>query len=142
MIEILKKFWDKIGLQFVKFGMVGVSNTIISLLTYYVVVFFGGYYLFANALGFVTGTLNAYLWNSRFVFKKEAGQSGAGMKALFKSFVSYGATFLLSSVLLYLQVQILGISEMIAPIVNVMITTPLNFILNKLWIFARRKDMR
>lgn len=141
MIEKLKELWNRIGIQFVKFGLVGASNTVVSLITYYIVVFLGGYYLFANAMGFVTGTLNAYWWNSHFVFQKEARQSGTGVKALLKSFLSYGATFLLSSALLYLQVQLLGISEMIAPVVNVMITTPLNFVLNKLWIFARRKDL-
>ena len=142
MIKKLKILWNQIGIQFVKFGLVGVSNTAVSLITYYIVVFLGGHYLFANALGFVTGTLNAYWWNSHFVFKKEARQSGTGIKALMKSFLSYGATFLLSSALLYVQVQVLEISEMIAPVINVMITTPLNFVLNKLWIFAKRKDLR
>lgn len=32
--------------------------------------------MIANAAGFVTGTLNAYYWNSKFVFKKEAKKSG------------------------------------------------------------------
>ena len=67
----LKELWDKIGVQFIKFGMVGVSNTVVSLATYYIV------YLFWCALGasrmrrgFVTGTLNAYYWNSKFVFER------------------------------------------------------------------------
>ena len=140
MSEKIKELWNKIGIQFVKFGLVGVSNTAVSLVTYYLVVLVGGHYLVANALGFVTGTLNAYWWNSHFVFRKEAKKSGAKAGSLVKSFVSYGATFLLGSVLLYIQVQKLGISEMIAPVINVMITTPLNFLLNKLWIFAKRKD--
>ena len=59
----LKELWDKIGVQFIKFGMVGVSNTVVSLATYYLFTFFGVHYLIANALGFVTGTLNAYYWN-------------------------------------------------------------------------------
>ena len=62
----LKELWDKIGVQFIKFGMVGVSNTVVSLATYYLFTFFGVHYLIANALGFVTGTLiigtaNSYL---------------------------------------------------------------------------------
>ena len=72
----LKELWDKIGVQFIKFGMVGVSNTVVSLATYYLFTFFGVHYLIANALGFVTGTLNAYYWNSKFVFKEEAKESG------------------------------------------------------------------
>lgn len=143
MIEKLISLWEKIGIQFVKFGFVGLSNTLVSLLTYYVVIFCGGHYLFANTLGFVLGTLNAYWWNSHFVFKSEVVQNKAsGMASLFKSFVSYGASFVLSSVLLYFQVQMLGISEMVAPVINVMITTPINFLMNKLWVFAGGKDLK
>ncbi len=75
-MQKLKELWDKIGVQFIKFGMVGVSNTVVSLATYYLFTFFGVHYLIANALGFVTGTLNAYYWNSKFVFKEEAKESG------------------------------------------------------------------
>lgn len=142
MIEKLKELWKKTGLQFVKFGIVGVSNTLVALLTYYMAVFLGCHYLFANALGFVVGTLNAYWWNGHFVFKQEAAKSGLGLKSLFKSYISYGISFVLSSVLLYLQVQILGVSEMLSPIFNLMITTPLNFFMNKLWVYARRKELK
>lgn len=124
MGEKLKKLWNEIGIQFVKFGMVGVSNTLVALLVYYTTLFLGCHYLFANALGFIISTLNAYWWNSRFVFREEVARSGAGILSLLKSYISYGASFVLSSALLYLQVQILGVSEIIAPIFNLMITTP------------------
>ena len=42
----LKELWDKIGVQFIKFGMVGVSNTVVSLATYYLFTFFGVHYPF------------------------------------------------------------------------------------------------
>ena len=67
-MEKIKELWENIGIQFVKFGLVGASNTVISLITYYIFVFLGLNYLVANFLGFITGTLNAYYWNSRFVF--------------------------------------------------------------------------
>ena len=86
----LKELWDKIGVQFIKFGMVGVSNTVVSLATYYLFTFFGVHYLIANALGFVTGTLNAYYWNSKFVFKEEAKESGNKKESLVKTYISYG----------------------------------------------------
>ena len=129
-MQKLKELWDKIGVQFIKFGMVGVSNTVVSLATYYLFTFFGVHYLIANALGFVTGTLNAYYWNSKFVFKEEAKESGNKKESLVKTYISYG--------LLYLQVNILGISQAVAPIINIMITTPINFLMNKFWTFAKK----
>lgn len=126
-------------MQFVKFGLVGVSNTVVSLITYYIIVFLGGHYLFANAVGFVTGTLNAYFWNSHFVFRKETGTERNEKESLVKTFISYGFTFVLGSILLYIEVQLLGISDKIAPIINVCINTPINFCLNKLWVYAKKR---
>jgi len=46
----------------------------------------------------------------------------------------------LSSALLFLLVQVIGISQMIAPIINLAITTPLNFVINKFWTFTKGKE--
>ena len=118
--------------QFIKFGLVGVSNTLISLGTYYLLYFLEINYLIANTIGFVVSVLNSYYWNNKYVFKKT--QSGH-LKPLIKTFLSYGSTFLLSSFLLFVMVQHLGISEVIAPIITLVITIPLNFLMNKFWAF-------
>lgn len=86
----------------------------------------------------MTGTLNAYYWNSKFVFKEEAKESGNKKESLVKTYISYGFSFILSTLLLYLQVNILGISQAVAPIINIMITTPINFLMNKFWTFAKK----
>ena len=51
-------------------------------------------------------------------------------------FFSYGGTSLLSTFLLWLEVQ-LGVSKVIAPVVNLIITIPLNFVINKFWTFRK-----
>ncbi|MEG2295371.1 MAG: GtrA family protein, partial [Oscillospiraceae bacterium] len=61
--------------------------------------------------------------------KKEKGH----LKALFKTFISYGVTFILSTFLLFIMVDYLSISQVIAPLLNLIITIPLNFLLNKFW---------
>ena len=48
-------------MQFVKFGMVGISNTVISYAVYAVLVFFGCPYLIANLVAFVVSVLNSFL---------------------------------------------------------------------------------
>lgn len=118
--------------QFIKFGLVGVSNTLISLGTYYLLYFLGVNYLIANTFGFIISVLNSYYWNNKYVFKKT--QEGH-LKPLIKTFLSYGSTFLLSTVLLFVIVQYLGVSEIIAPIATLVITIPLNFVMNKFWAF-------
>lgn len=126
----------KLVKQFMKFGLVGVSNTLISLGCYYVFVYFGFHYLIANTVGFLVSVCNSYFWNSRYVFKDKKEQSG--VRAFIKVFCSYGVSFCLSSVLMVIFVQLLGISEYLAPILRLAFTIPLNFVMNKLWAFKEK----
>lgn len=118
--------------QFIKFGIVGLSNTIISLAIYYILIYFKINYVVANTVGFVISVINAYYWNNKFVFKKS---SKGNLKPIIKTFVSYGTTFVLSTVLLIAMVDYFSISNEIAPVLNLIITIPLNFLLNKFWAF-------
>ncbi len=131
-LNIDKKQSWKIAKQFIKFGIVGVANTLISLLTYYILVYFKINYIIANTIGFIVSVINAYYWNNKFVFKKS---DSSNFKAIIKTFISYGTTFVLSTILLIVMVDYLEISEIIAPIINLIITIPLNFLLNKFWTF-------
>lgn len=146
MKYILKKFGinnkedlKKLIIQFIKFGIVGVSNTLISLAIYYVLVFVNCNYIVANTIGFIISVLNAYYWNNKYVFKAKdkVKTKKDTVKQLIKVYMSYGVTFILSTVLLYIMVDCLDISEYIAPIINLCITVPLNFVMNKLWAFKK-----
>ncbi len=117
--------------QFIKFGIVGISNTLISLVIYYILVFLNIHYIIANTIGFVVSVMNAYYWNSKYVFKADRKRSF--VKSFVKVFISYSSTFMLGTGLLYLWIDVLNISNLLAPIINLFITIPLNFLLNKLW---------
>lgn len=126
-------------IQFVKFGIVGVSNTLISLgmywLCYYLLHI---HYQLSNLVAFIVSVTNAYYWNSRFVFISGIRKTvKEHIKAYSKAFLSYGSTYLLSAALLYLWVEKIHISEGVAPMINILITIPLNFLLNKLWAFKK-----
>ena len=136
-------------MQFVKFGIVGVSNTVISYLLYSVTllgmkkagVFPHVDYLIAQIVAFVISVLWSFYWNNKYVFTMEEGESRNMWKALAKTYVSYSFTGLfLNSILLILWVQILGISEFIAPIINLLVSVPLNFIINKFWAFKTKES--
>lgn len=131
----------KVFCEFVKFGLVGVSNTVISYVAYVVCVYIGLHYFAANAIGFVISVLNSFYWNNKYVFTCREGQKRSWFPALIKTFVSYGTTgIVLASLLLYLWVDVIGISEYIAPLLNLIITIPLNFVLNKLWAFKTKDN--
>lgn len=127
--------------QFVKFGLVGVSNTLIHLAIYYLCVYaFGLHYQPANLIAFLVSVLNAYFWNSRYVFSSRAKRSaGVRTATLFKTLCAYAATYLTSLFLLWLWVEKLHVSEAVAPLINLCITVPLNYLINKFWTFREKK---
>ena len=103
--------------QFVKFGIVGFSNTFIGYVVYILCVWSGMHYLLANVVGFFVSVLNAFYWSDRFVFKKGTNEQRGLWSSLMKTVLAYAST---------------GI---IAPLIILMITVPTNFVLNKYWSF-------
>lgn len=118
--------------QFFKFSLVGVSNTLLSLAIYYILILFEVNYILANTIAFIISVFNSYIWNNRFVFRKS--ESGH-LKPLLKTYIAYGSTFILTTGLMYIMIDKLGISQLIAPLINLVITFPLNFLINKFWAF-------
>lgn len=131
--------------EFLQFGLVGVSNTIISYLLYVVTLLLVSKsgvkfdYIIANIVSWLLSVLWSFYWNNKFVFKKEEGEKRNIWAALFKTFVSYGFTgLILNNILSVLWVSVLHISKMLAPIINLVISIPINFFMNKLWAFGKK----
>ena len=148
IIQLLKKDSskanDEVALQFLKFGLVGISNTVIAYLTYALSLLlfnalsvFGSFdYLLAQTVSFIISVGWAFYWNKTKVFVLKNGEKRSTFKSLLKTYVAYSFTGLfLNAALLYLWIEIVNISEFLAPIINLIITIPLNFIINKYWSF-------
>lgn len=136
-------------MQFVRFGIVGVSNTLISYVLYTVsLLLFQSAnilpkvdYIVAQAISFVLSVLWSFYWNNKKVFIKAEGQTRSLWKSLLKTYVSYSFTGLfLSSVLLVLWIDVMGISQFVAPLLNLIISVPVNFLINKFWAFKTDKN--
>ncbi len=131
--------------EFLQFGLVGVSNTIISYLLFVVTLLLVSKsgvkfdYIIANIVSWLLSVLWSFYWNNKFVFKKEEGEKRNIWAALFKTYVSYGFTgLILNNILSVLWVSVLHISKMLAPIINLVISIPINFFMNKLWAFSKK----
>lgn len=130
--------------QFIKFGIVGFSNTIISYLLYVLSllsfqklqIFSTTDYLIAQVIAFILSVLWSFYWNNKYVFEKNENEERHLLKSLVKTYVSYAFTGLfLNSILSLLWVEVFHWSKMIAPIINLLVSVPLNFIMNKFWAF-------
>ncbi len=142
----LKPEWLVTIKQFVKFGIVGLSNTGLSYLIYAVVLMILKKlsllsdidYFVSQFAGFFISVLWSFWWNNKFVFTEHTDGKYSVLKALIKTYLSYAFSGLVvSSILLYVWVDICKISEFIAPLINLLVTVPMNFVLNKFWALKR-----
>ncbi len=134
-VQNASDFW-KLLRQFIKFGLVGVSNTVVSMAVYYIFLWIDPkLYMVGSVVGTVLSIANAFIWNDLFVFTGNPRDFKSVMHRLGKTYVSYGGTSLLSTILLWLEVTLLHVSKVYAPIVNLLITIPLNYLINKFWTF-------
>ena len=134
-------------IQLVKFGSVGVLNTLVD-----AVVFTGCVYLFHAAAGvaqffaYLAGLINSYAFNSRWTF-----QSGGNVKQAVKFFVLNSLTLIISVFLINYLVGIIHVdsvfgiavgengNKLIAKLPIMVVTTTINFIGSKLWVFKDAK---
>lgn len=133
------------AVQFIKFGMVGVSNTFLSYCIYASTVwtfhhkdiFPKNGYLIAQLGAFFISATWSYCLNSYFTFRDTRKKTiKEWICGLLKTFASYSFTGLgCSTLILMLLVGELHLSPYLAQAINLMIGIPLNFTLNKLWVF-------
>lgn len=133
--------------QFVKFGLVGVTNTAVSyVINILVLKLLQPYhlpwdYVAGNVVAFVLSVLWSFYWNNKYVFRKGEGQTRNLGKALLKTYVAYGLTgIVLANVLSWVWINVFGISKYVAPLINLVISIPLNFIINKFWAFRTQPE--
>lgn len=132
--------------QFFKFGLVGVSNTLISytieLLCYYVI--FSGMenetakIVLSSVLAFVISVTNSFVLNLIFVFKSNPKGFGETLFTYLKTVLCYSLTGLLLSPLLKMWMESMGIKYYISSLVSLIVAVPLNFLMNKFWAFKTK----
>ncbi|WP_397356482.1 GtrA family protein [Oscillibacter sp.] len=121
-------------IRFLKFGLVGISNVLVALCIYYLFLYFGTHYILANTIGYIVSVFNSYLWNSKFVFKHDHRQK---MNKLIKTYLAYGVTYCINSICLWLLVDIMDISDTLAPILVLFIVVPINYIMSRFWVYTK-----
>ncbi len=123
--------------QFVKFGAVGALNTVLSYaitnISFYVL---GLHEQISNFIAFFITVFISFLLNRKFVFETKDGKKIDWKVQLLKVYASYSITGLfLTALLLFIEESWLGIPHYIATLMNLIVTIPINFLLNKLWAF-------
>lgn len=121
--------------QFSKFIVVGILNTTISLVTFYILYnLFSVSYTASNLLSYIVGVINSFFWNKLWVFRRGAGNMlRESLVFLLVFAVSYGIQYLFLRGL----VESLGINPNWAQLPAMAVYTLVNYLLNRYVTFKK-----
>ena len=124
--------------QFLKFGIVGVSNTLLFFATYTLLLkVFGVWYLAASAIGFAVGAVNGFLLNRKWTFKGHTGDALTPVR-----WTTVQACGLLVNLgLVFLFVHGLGMDKLLGQVPATAIVVVLTFAANRSWTFRVHTPM-
>jgi putative flippase GtrA len=127
-----RKNWE----QLVKFCVVGASGYVVNLTVYALLLEGAGLHYISAAVGsFVVAVTNNYIWNRMWTFREQrGGVAYQGMRFLVVS----TAALLTNLAVLHLLVTV-GLGELPAQAIAIVLVTPVNFVGNKLWSFGPRR---
>lgn len=121
--------------SFIKFGVVGVLNTLINWLIFGVLNFLGVYYILANVIAYCIATANSYIFNSKWVFEYNGeNKKGTTIKFVILNLIGLG----LNTTILYFLVDIANLNKLISLVIATGIVMVVNYIVNKLWVFKMK----
>jgi len=121
-------------MQLAKFGAVGATGYVVNLAVYTALLRGAGWhYAYAATASFLVAVTNNYLWNRLWTFRDQRGHvAHQGARFFVVALVAYGANLGILAALIAF-----GLNKVLAQAIAIVLVTPLNFIGNKLWSFAR-----
>ena len=117
--------------QIYRFTIVGILNTIVGYGTFFLLLHFNLYYVFALLISHIVGVTHSFIWNKIWTFK-----SKGNLKIEFLRFISvYGVVFVVNLMILALIVEKLMFDPRIGQIFALGIITIISFFGHKYFSF-------
>jgi putative flippase GtrA len=123
----------RIAAQWLRFAIVGASNTVVSLLAYAALHAAGLEYLVAASLAFAVGAVNSYVLNRRWTFRSQARPAPELARFLCAQLVGLWCNLALLAEL----VQVAGVHQLVAQALAFPVASVITFALSRQWAFAR-----
>lgn len=123
--------------QLAKFCVVGGSGYVVNLVVYTLLLRGGDLHYAVAAVGsFLVAVTSNYLWNRLWTFRATRGHVVfQGLRFFVVSVLALGANLVVLHVLVRL-----GLDEVLAQAIAIILVTPVNFVGNKLWSFRRARE--
>ncbi|HHY0837712.1 TPA: GtrA family protein [Bacillus thuringiensis] len=124
--------------KFLKFSLIGILNTFITIISYIALVKVGINYLTANCFAYLIGVINSYYWNKNWVFEFKNKEISLFLKFLIVNIIVL--TF--NTINLFILVDKFFINKFISQLVSISVGMIMNFFLNKLWTFNKQNHLQ
>lgn len=120
------------GNQFAMFVVIGLVSTILNYAIFYLLLRgVGTYYILASATGFACGACLGFYANRRWTFQSSASPASTAPKFA----ILYASSLGIGLMTLWFCVETLGISAELGNLATIGISTMVNFVGNKYWVF-------
>ena len=122
--------------QLVKFCVVGATGYVVNLAVYTALLRGADiHYVLAALCSFLVAVTNNYWWNRHWTFRGQRGH------VVFQGlrFLVVSTSALVANLVVLHTLVTLGLGEVVAQALAIMLVTPVNFVGNKLWSFRHRR---
>ncbi len=127
--------------QFIIFGVIGLLNTALDFMVYWLLISISVYYVLAQIISYAAGMLTSYILNSMITFKGIKTETKKAEAVRGARFIIWNVCMLLLSVLLlYSLKEIVLLTNVQGKIIVTIVIAAINFIGSKLWVFREKKQ--
>jgi putative flippase GtrA len=122
--------------RFIKFGLIGVINTAITIISYSFFVYIMDInYILANIIAYMLGMINSFIWNKNWVFRVKESDLSIYLRFLIVNLAMLG----FNTLGLFILVNTFQLNKLISQIAVVGLGMVINFFLTKTWAFAQNR---
>lgn len=123
--------------RFIKFSLVGASNTLITIACYWICInVLKINFLMSNTIAYVFGVINSYFWNTKWVFKDSTANNKL-IKFIIVNLVALSA----SNLCIFILVKNMNINIYAGQLAAIGFSMIINFVLNKSWTYEMGMDV-
>ncbi len=131
---VMRELWRRHSGVALRFGLVGLSNTLISYLTFRALMAVLDVALFAQLFGYIAGLVWSFTLNSRWTFE----QKDFSHQQFWRFLTLQGALLILSSTAIGCTVDMAGFEPTLSWVVIMAGITMVNYVLTNGWVFTAR----
>lgn len=135
IIQFIKE--NETVIQFLRFNIVGILNTVITYIIYAVLVFSGAHYRVALISEYAFGTVFSFILNKIYTFNYN---ERASMYLFGKMVLTYVVIFFANLGILDFCIKTLHMNEYLGQLLTLMLIVLLSFVFQKLFVFRKRNS--